>query len=176
MRKLNQHQYEILQEMNYPLLLLLEAEEVNSDSEPHPDDKDAPQNQGQDQSQQPPEEQDQDPQPSEEEIFQAENAGTQDKFVQFILYDKLAELSNKIETIRNNIQIRDPEFDNEFNDKLNYYAQYVEVLNEIIFSVSTSTVYNIVGQLEIELISLLESYIKFHGANDNDNNQHKGLR
>jgi len=171
MRKLNNKHYAILEEMNLPLLLMLEAEELHSDDEPHAD-QEADQQQEDPNAQANQEAMDQANQPqgpSEEDVFNAELTGTQDKFVQFILYDKLNELSNKLEIIKDNIQIRDTDFDNDFNERIEQYSQYINVLNELIFSVSTSTIYNIVGQLELELIELLEAYTKFHNQQKGEN-------
>jgi len=147
----------------------MEAESVNSDDEdPNVDDQQDDQNDQDTQRQDDQNDQDQqiDPGQQEQENFIQELNGTQDKFLQFILYDKLLDLSNKIETIRENFQIKDSEYDNIFNTKLEQYGQYIEVLNELIFSISTATVYNIVGQVELELIQLLKNYLKFH---DKDN-------
>jgi len=42
--------------------------------------------------------------------------------------------------------------------KLEHYSQYLDVLNELIFSISTSVVYKLIGQIELELIDMLEVY------------------
>ena len=156
-------QIDLLQELNYPLYQLLqENEAVNSDDEPDAGEN-SPQQQPSQASHDTPSPAPAEPEePSEEDVFNMELSGTQDKFLQFVLYDKLNELSNKIEIIKDSIQIKDTTYDLKFTGKLDQYAQYIEVLNELIFSISVNTVYNIVGQVELELIALLEDYVKFH--------------
>ena len=175
--KLKNKHIKILQEVNLPLLLMLqEAEELNSDDEPQANEegpKQAAEQQQQAQQQQAQQqaaadEQAQqqqaaaDEQAQKEQLFNAELVGAQSKFVQFVIYDKLSDLSDKIEIMKDQLQINDVDYDLQFSDKLDKYSQYIEVLNELIFSVSVSTIYNIVGQLEIELIQLMEDYVKFH--------------
>ena len=166
---LSDKQRKILEEANLPLLLLLEAEELNSDDEPDAskasdtvqnnqsasqadttNTNDAAQDDQDDQD-------DQDP-PDEEKIFTYELEGTEDKFLQFTLYDKLSNLSGKIEILLDNIK-NDTNAENlDLLANLEHYSQYLSVLNELIFSISTSVVYKLVGQIELELIDLLEVY------------------
>jgi len=169
LKKLNiDRKYKILQEMNYPLYqLITEAESVNSDDEdPNVDQPDSSSQQPEQVDPNADQQEQVDPAQQEQENFLQELNGTQDKFLQFILYDKLLELSNKIETIKENFQIKDSDYDSEFNTRLEQYGQYIEVLNELIFSISTATVYNIVGQVELELIQLLKNYLKFHNKDN----------
>ena len=163
---LSDKQRKILEEANLPLLLLLEAEELNSDDEPDASKaSDAIQN-NQSASQADTtntndaaqdDQDDQDP-PDEEKIFTYELEGTEDKFLQFTLYDKLSNLSGKIEILLDNIK-NDTNAENlDLLANLEHYSQYLSVLNELIFSISTSVVYKLVGQIELELIDLLEVY------------------
>lgn len=159
---LTEHQREILETTNLPLLLLLEAEAINSDDEPDQSKDNEDYVPGGEQPIQPgdaasqPEAQQQ--VIPEQDQFAMEIDGTEDKFLQFVLYDKLGELSSKIDILRENIK----------NDKaaealnlvinLDHYSQYLQVLNELIFSISTSVVYKILGQIELELIEMLQIY------------------
>ena len=159
----------LLEETNLPLLLLIESSnltELNSD-----DESDASQISDEEASAQEPEVNadgvpggvDEEgnqlpPPPTEEEVFNAELEGSEDKFLQFVLYDKLTDLSSKIDILKDNVK-NDTSADRlEFIQKLDHYGQYLEVLNELIFSVSTSVIYKILGQIELELIDLLEIY------------------
>lgn len=149
MRKLTQYQRSILEECNSNLLLLLEAEEVNSDDE-QPDISEPDVSDSNESAQKEP--------LTQEELMAAEFIGTEDKFVQFVLYEKIIDLSSKLEILRESIK------DDALNEKFNIisiidqYIQYVNVLNELIFTINTEVVYKIIGQIELELIDLLTAY------------------
>ena len=160
--KLTYDQRYILEEANLPLLLLLEAEELNSDDEADASQEADAQGQNEDGTAQDPN-QAQEPEmeevpPSPEEVFAYELEGTEDKFLQFVLYDKLTELSQKIIILQDNIKNDSSVQRLELVQKLEHYQQYLEVLNELIFSISTSVVYKILGQIELELIDILQVY------------------
>ncbi len=158
---LTKEQKQLLEETNLPLYLLLEAEEVNSDDAPDQSKSSDEQDSQHDDAnleQQADDASDTSDAPSEQEIFQAEMEGSEDKFIQFVLYDKLTDLSSKIDILLDNIK-NDTLTDNlEIVSKLEHYKQYLSVLNELIFTVSTVVVYRILGQIELEIIDLLEVY------------------
>ena len=168
---LNEDQILLLETMNSNIVLLLESELQQADDEPHPDDNP---DQEQDPNIQSEQEQDpnaqqidpqtgqpipvEPPEPSTEELFTYELAGAEDKFIQIILYNKLMELATKLELLQINVQDGVGVKSKYFYDKLTQYKQYVDVLNELIFSISTATIYKLVGQIELELIDLLNEY------------------
>ncbi|MFA7127690.1 MAG: hypothetical protein WC136_00810 [Sphaerochaeta sp.] len=151
MRKLTQYQRSVLEECNSNLLLLLEAEEVNSDDE-QPDHGEP----SEQENNQP--EQEQEEPMTQEELMAVEFIGTEDKFVQFVLYEKIIDLSSKLEILRESI--KDDMLNEKFNilSRIDQYIQYVDVLNELIFTINTEVVYKIIGQIELELIDLLTAY------------------
>ena len=150
---LTENQKMILENSNLSLAILLEAEELNSD-----DETDASVSEEQDQGPVDEEGNPIPPEPSEEEIYNFEMEGTEDKFLQFVLYDKLVEFAGKIDILKDTIQ-NDSKIDNlEILQSLEHYAQYLKVLNELIFSISTSVIYKLLGQIELELIDLLGDY------------------
>lgn len=165
---LNESQILLIEEMNSNIILLLESELQQADDEPHPDDN--PEEQGDRASQEAQEGQeggevpaDIDPEtgepiPSPEEAFTYELEGAEDKFIQIILYGKLMDLATKLELLQINVQDGVGVKSKYYYDKLTQYKQYVDVLNELIFSISTSTIYKLVGQIELELIDLLNEY------------------
>ncbi len=149
---LTDNQRMVLEEMNLPLFLLLESEEMNSDDEPDI---------SQDDNQEDAEQEEQEPteqEPTEQETFQYELIGTEDKFLQFTLYDKLTDLSSKIVILQDNVKNDSSAESLDLIANLKHYEQYLNVLNELIFSISTSVVYKIIGQIELELIDLLQIY------------------
>jgi hypothetical protein len=98
------------------------------------------------------------PIPTPEEQFAYELEGAEDKFIQMVLYERLMELSTKLELLQISVQDGVGVSAKYFYDKISQYKQYVEILNELIFSISTSTIYKLVGQIELELIDLLNEY------------------
>jgi hypothetical protein len=168
---LSNDQILLLENMNMNIVMLLEAELQQSDDEPHPDDTDAQASQSaQDgqtdpnapqQGQQPDQNIDPNtgqPIPTPEEQFAYELEGAEDKFIQMVLYERLMELSTKLELLQISVQDGVGVSAKYFYDKISQYKQYVEILNELIFSISTSTIYKLVGQIELELIDLLNEY------------------
>jgi DNA repair protein RadA/Sms len=75
-----------------------------------------------------------------------------------VLYERLMELDTKLELLQISVQDGVGVSAKYFYDKISQYKQYVEILNELIFSISTSTIYKLVGQIELELIDLLNEY------------------
>ncbi len=164
----------LLEEMNSNAILFLEAELQQSDEEPDYSSDEpavADPNNPQDPNAQPDPNVPQDPaqpvdengnpippEPTAEEVFMYELEGAEDKFIQMILYNKLIELDNKIELLQLSVQDGIGVKSKYFYDRLNQYKQYVEVLNELIFSISTATIYKLVGQIELELVELLNEY------------------
>jgi hypothetical protein len=161
---LNNNQISFLEENNLNVLLLLEAElhqgddedidKVTEEESPEEGEEQAPEEGEEDGEEQAP------PEPTEEEQFAFELEGTQDKFIQFVLYEKILDLSNKISILKDNIQSGLNKNDDGFLSTLKNYEQYIQVLNELIFTVSTGTIYKLLGQLELELIELLEKYVE----------------
>ena len=171
---LKHEQILLLEEMNSNAILFLEAELQQSDEEPDYSSDEpavADPNNPQDPNAQPDPNVPQDPaqpvdengnpippEPTAEEVFMYELEGAEDKFIQMILYNKLIELDNKIELLQLSVQDGIGVKSKYFYDRLNQYKQYVEVLNELIFSISTATIYKLVGQIELELVELLNEY------------------
>ena len=160
---LTEHQRELLENTNLPLLLLLEAESINSDDEPDQSRDNEDYRPGDEQPIQPSQgnsdtSQVAQPPVSEQDQFSMEIDGTEDKFLQFVLYDKLGDLSAKIDILRENIKNDKAAEALDLVANLDHYSQYLQVLNELIFSISTSVVYKILGQIELELIDMLQIY------------------
>ena len=155
----------LLEEMNSNIILLLEAELQQADDEPHPGDVPADGSQQEENPQEaPPQNIDPNtgqpipPEPTAEEMFSYELEGAEDKVIQVILYNRLMELATKLELLQINVQDGVGVKSKYYYDKITQYKQYVDVLNELIFSISTSTIYKLVGQIELELIDLLNEY------------------
>lgn len=179
---LNNDQILLLEEMNSNLILFLEAELQQSDEEPDYSSDEPTQQYAQNQANQDPNQQTQgqdpaqavdengnpipvEPEPSPQELFMYELEGAEDKFIQMILYNRLIELDNKVELLQLSVQDGIGVKSKYFYDRLNQYKQYIEVLNELIFSISTATIYKLVGQIELELVELLNEYTLSYNDN-----------
>lgn len=179
---LNNDQILLLEEMNSNLILFLEAELQQSDDEPDYSSDEPTQQDAQNQANQDPNQQTQgqdpnqavdengnpipvEPEPSPQELFMYELEGAEDKFIQMILYNRLIELDNKVELLQLSVQDGIGVKSKYFYDRLNQYKQYIEVLNELIFSISTATIYKLVGQIELELVELLNEYTLSYNDN-----------
>jgi hypothetical protein len=85
------------------------------------------------------------------------------KFIQFRLYDKINELQDMIKNLQN-ISI----LDNTESSTLESFSDYVNILNELIFVMDVNVIYQLVGQIEIDLAQFLKEVdirIKAKNAN-----------
>jgi hypothetical protein len=149
-----------LLENNYNLLLLLEEEQhkepitsINSDDEPVYD-ADKKDEAGTEQEEETAETEPVPPQsPEEMEDFLNQNLNLADqKFIQFRLYDKIVLLMNMLSTLKSssNLTMDELEIINNFHD-------YSIILNELIFVMDVNAVYQLIGQIEIDLESFLQT-------------------
>ena len=74
------------------------------------------------------------------------------KFVQFRLYDKITNLQSMVENLKNISMLNIDEI-----DQLTDFEDYINILNELIFTLDVNAVYQIIGQIEIDLHTFLET-------------------
>ncbi len=91
---------------------------------------------------------------SEEELMSQQIAQTNDMFVKFALYDKISELTEKLEYFKEN-----------FNDtRSNIYErvlqlrEFLNILSSLIFSIETSVSYQMYGSILLQLTELFNEY------------------
>lgn len=85
------------------------------------------------------------------------------KFIQFRLYDKINELQDMIKNLQNLSVL-----DNTEVNTLESFTDYVNILNELIFVMDVNVIYQLVGQIEIDLTQFLkevDARIKAKNAN-----------
>jgi hypothetical protein len=85
------------------------------------------------------------------------------KFIQFRLYDKINELQDMIKNLQNLSVL-----DNTEVNTLESFTDYVNILNELIFVMDVNVIYQLVGQIEIDLAQFLKEVdirIKAKNAN-----------
>jgi hypothetical protein len=155
-----------LLENNYNLLLLLEdaaqpesspqIESVNSDDEP--DYKSSDTNEAnpdkENNSEETPDQEVQLPQtPEELQDYLNQNIDSADqKFIQFRLYDKIVFLMNMLTTLKNSSTLNIDEI-----EIINNFYDYSIILNELIFVMDINAIYQLIGQIEIDLESFLQT-------------------
>lgn len=74
------------------------------------------------------------------------------KFVQFRLYDKITNLQSMVENLKNISMLNIDEI-----DQLTDFEDYINILNELIFTLDVNAMYQIIGQIEIDLHTFLET-------------------
>lgn len=90
--------------------------------------------------------------PTEEDIINQDINIADSKFVQFRLYDKITNLQDLINNLKNITTLNEDERDN-----LEHFSDYVAILNELIFTLDVNVIYQLIGQLEIDMTTFLES-------------------
>lgn len=101
-----------------------------------------------------------------EQLLMVELDATQDKIVQFNIFRSLSELRKNLDFAIDNIN-NNKITNNDIIEKLNYYKDLLEVLNELIFVLSPNTTYMIYASSQMEITQLLKEYL-----DDKEKNTH----
>lgn len=101
---------------------------------------------------------------SPEDIMNQQIDNADSKFILMRLYDKIVNLQDMIKNL-STITL----FSNEERGILENYKDYAFILNELIFSLDINVIYQLVGQLEIDLHEFLNNTIA--KINELKNNQ-----
>ena len=101
-----------------------------------------------------------------EQLLMVELDATQDKIVQFNIFRSLSELRKNLDFAIDNIN-NNKVTNNNIIEKLNYYKDLLEVLNELIFVLSPNTTYMIYASSQMEITQLLKEYL-----DDKEKNTH----
>lgn len=101
-----------------------------------------------------------------EQLLMVELDATQDKIVQFNIFRSLSELRKNLDFAIDNIN-NNKITNNNIIEKLNYYKDLLEVLNELIFVLSPNTTYMIYASSQMEITQLLKEYL-----DDKEKNTH----
>ena len=102
-----------------------------------------------------------------EQLLMIELDATQDKIVQFNIFRSLSELRKNLDFAIDNIN-NNKITNNNIIEKLNYYKDLLEVLNELIFVLSPNTTYMIYASSQMEITQLLKEYL-----DDKERNTHE---
>lgn len=101
-----------------------------------------------------------------EQLLMVELDATQDKIIQFNIFRSLSELRKNLDFAIDNIN-NNKITNNNIIEKLNYYKDLLEVLNELIFVLSPNTAYMIYASSQMEITQLLKEYL-----DDKEKNTH----
>lgn len=101
-----------------------------------------------------------------EQLLMVELDATQDKIVQFNIFRSLSELRKNLDFAIDNIN-NNKITNSNIIEKLNYYKDLLEVLNELIFVLSPNTTYMIYASSQMEITQLLKEYL-----DDKEKNTH----
>lgn len=104
-----------------------------------------------------------------EQLLMVELDATQDKIIQFNIFRSLSELRKNLDFAIDNIN-NNKITNNNIIEKLNYYKDLLEVLNELIFVLSPNTAYMIYASSQMEITQLLKEYL-----DDKEKNTHKKI-
>lgn len=103
--------------------------------------------------------QEEQPQLTPDQILQIELAQTDKKFMSIILYDKILELINTIDTIKDSVSSSKTEENLNLFEDLMMYQDYLNILSELIFVMDLNTVYYNFSNISLEVNDLLDKYL-----------------
>ncbi len=89
--------------------------------------------------------------PTIEDILDQDLNIADTKFIQFRLYDKITNLQDLITNLKNITTLNEDE-----RDTLEHFADYVIILNELIFTLDVNVIYQLIGQVEIDMTTFLD--------------------
>lgn len=99
------------------------------------------------------------PQLNPDQLLQIELAQTDNKFLTIVLYDKIIELINTIDTIKDSISSSKTEENLNLFEDLIMYRDYLNILSELIFVMDLNTVYYNFTNISLEVNNLLDKYL-----------------
>jgi len=94
-----------------------------------------------------------------EQLLQLELAQTDNKFMTLTLYDKISDLIDTIETIKDKTTSSKTEENLDLFDILSRYLDYLKILGELIFVMDVNTIYYNFTNIEIEVNDLLNKFL-----------------
>ena len=82
-------------------------------------------------------------------------------FVKFALYDKVAELTEKLEYFKENFD----DMQSGIYDRVVQLNEFLNILSSLIFSIETSVAYQMYGSILLQLTELFDQYNQVSQAN-----------
>jgi len=92
--------------------------------------------------------------PSPEELMAQQIEQTNDMFVKFAIYDKVADLTGKLTFFENNFN----DIKGDFYDQVIQLKEFLNILSSLIFNIETNVAYQMYGSLLLQLTELFNEY------------------
>jgi hypothetical protein len=92
--------------------------------------------------------------PTEEELLAQQIDQTNDLFVKFSIYDKINELSDKLEYFQENFE----DIQSELYERVLQLKEFLNILSNLVFNVETSVAYQMYGSILLQLTDLFTAY------------------
>ncbi len=100
---------------------------------------------------------------SEEELLSQQIDQTNDMFIKFALYDKITELTEKLNHFKENFD----DVQSDIYDRVLQLREFLNILSSLIFSIETSVSYQMYGSLLLQLTELFDDYNQEQEAEEN---------
>jgi exonuclease VII small subunit len=94
------------------------------------------------------------PQLSEEELLAQQIDQTNDLFVKFNIYDKIAELNDKLTYFKDNFE----DIQSELYERVIQLKEFLNVLSNLVFNLETAVSYQMYGSILLQLTELFQEY------------------
>jgi len=94
------------------------------------------------------------PQLSEEELFAQQIDQTNDLFIKFTLYDKIVELTEKLDYFKENFE----DMQSETYTKVLQLSEFLNILSNLVFNIETTVSYQMYGSILLQLTEIFQEY------------------
>jgi len=91
---------------------------------------------------------------SEEELLAQQIEQTNDLFIKFSLYDKIVELTEKLDYFKDNFE----DIQSELYQKVLQLKEFLNILSSLVFNLETAVAYQMYGSLLLQLTDLFKEY------------------
>lgn len=91
---------------------------------------------------------------SEEELFAQQIDQTNDMFVKFALYDKVADMTDKLNYFKDNFE----DIQSDMYGEVLQLREFLNILSNLIFTIETSVAYQMYGSILLQLTELFNTY------------------
>jgi len=92
--------------------------------------------------------------PTEEELFAQQMDQTNDMFIKFSVYDKINELSEKLDYFKENFE----DTNSDIYTEVIQLREFLNILSNLVFNIETSVAYQMYGSILLQLTELFNQY------------------
>jgi hypothetical protein len=94
--------------------------------------------------------------PSEEELFAQQIDQTNDLFIKFSIYDKILELTDKLDYFKENFE----DIESQTYERVIRLREFLNILSNLVFNIETSVAYQMYGSILLQLTEIFTEYNK----------------